>query len=220
MREFFPKIRGLMKDINGLLRKNRIFVDRLVGTGVLSREDIISYGITGPLARAAGVEYDVRKAHPYLVYDRIEFDVPIGEHGDNYDRFLVRVEEIEQSLRIVERAMAQLPGGPISVADPRVILPPKDQVYDTIEGMIHHFKLIIDGPRTPPGEVYFPVEAANGELGFYIVSDGGGKPYRCRVRPPCLPIMAAFPEMIQGHMLADVIATFGLMNIILGELDR
>jgi len=220
MRQFFPKIRELVKDIRWLLEKNRIFTDRLRGIGIVSSETLISYGVTGPVARAAGIKYDVRKTHPYLVYDQLEFDVPIGEHGDNLDRFLVRVEEIEQSLRIVEQAFAKLPDGAVSIDDPRIFLPAKEKVYNTIEGMVHHFKLIIDGPKTPPGEVYFPVEGANGELGFYIVSDGAGKPYRCRVRAPCFPALSALPEMIRGHMIADVIATFGMLNIILGELDR
>ncbi len=220
VKKFFPKIRELLKDCEGLLIKNRIFIDRLKGVGAISKEDAINFGLTGPVLRATGIEYDVRKENPYLVYDRLDFDIPVGTNGDNYDRFIVRVEEMYQSLKIIEQCIEQMPDGPVWVDDPRVFLPPKKAVYNTIESMIHHFKLIIEGPITPKGEVYFPVEGANGELGFYIVSNGKGKPYRCRVRAPCFSLLAALPTMIKGHLVADVIATFGMLNIILGELDR
>ncbi len=190
------------------------------GIGIISKEDAISYGITGPFLRSTGVPYDVRKAQPYLVYGELDFDIPVGTVGDNYDRYLVRMEEMEQSMRIVEQALRKLPDGPINVDDRRYVLPPKDEVYNTIEGLMNHFKLIIEGIKVPKGEVYFAVEGANGELGFYIVSDGSNKPYKLRVRPPCFPIMAAFSSIIEGLMVADIIPTFGSVNMIGGELDR
>lgn len=209
-----------MRDVERLLRKNRIFYDRMRGTGVISPEDAIALSFTGPVLRSTGVPYDVRKANPYLVYDRFDFEVPVGTQGDNYDRYLVRMEEMRQSKRIIEQCMAQLPPGPVQLDDPRLSLPPKAEVYDTIEGLMNHFKLIIEGVKPPPGEAYLPVEGANGELGFYLVSDGTGRPYRCRVRPPCFALMQGLIPMIRGGMVADVIATFGTINMIAGENDR
>ncbi|MFZ0888081.1 MAG: NADH-quinone oxidoreductase subunit D [Candidatus Binataceae bacterium] len=211
---------ALLSDCDKLLTRNRVFVDRLAGIGILPREDCISYGLTGPLLRAAGVNYDVRKASPYLVYDRMDFEVPLGERGDNYDRFLVRFRELYQSMRIIEQAMAQIPEGPVAVSDPRVVLPPKERVYNSIEGLMNHFKLIMEGVKVPAGEVYQAVEGANGELGFYVVSDGSGRPYRVRVRPPCFLAMGALNKMLSGRMIADIIATFGMINMIGGECDR
>jgi NADH-quinone oxidoreductase subunit D len=216
----FRKTRLLLADCERLLARNRIFIERMSNVGVISRETAISYGLTGPILRSTGVDYDVRKANPYLVYDQMDFTVPLGTKGDNYDRFICRVEEIEQSMRIVEQALKKLPAGPISLDDPRVVLPEKEKVYNSIEGLMHHFKIIMEGIQVPPGEVYFPVEGGNGELGFYIVSEGGGKPYRVRVRPPCFIAMGAFHEMIKGYMLADIVPTFGMINMIGGECDR
>ncbi len=209
-----------IKDVDALITKNKIFMDRTIGVGALSKEDAISYGFTGPCLRACGVPYDIRKDQPYLVYDRFDFDIPIGENGDTYDRYLVRMEEMWQSIRILEQAFEQLPDGPVNVDDPRITLPPKSEVYTNIEALMNHFKLIMEGIQVPPGEVYSATEAANGELGFYIVSTGGGKPYRIKVRPPCFAIYSAFPEMVRGHMIADAIAILGSINIIAGELDR
>ena len=214
------QIRRILADCDRLLSRNRIFVDRMVGIGVLSREDAISYGLTGPLLRATGVAYDVRKAEPYLVYDRMDFTVPTGTSGDNYDRFMVRMAELEQSMRILEQALAQLPDGPIAITDPRFFLPPKREVYGSIEGLMNHFKLVIEGQKIPAGEVYVATEGANGELGFYLVSDGSGRPYRVRVRPPCFYGMAALGEMLRGLMVADIITTFGQINMIGGECDH
>jgi NADH-quinone oxidoreductase subunit D len=190
------------------------------GIGIMSREDAISYGLTGPLLRATGVSYDVRKAYPYLVYDRFDFEVPTGEKGDNYDRFNMRFHEMYQSKRIIEQAMAVLPQGPISITDPRIVLPPKHQVYNSIEGLMNHFKLIMEGVKVPPGDVYCAVEGANGELGFYVVSDGSGRPYRVRVRPPCFFGMSALNKMLIGRMIPDIVTTFGMINMIGGECDR
>ena len=216
----FRKVRLLLADCERLLARNRIFIERMSNVGVISRETAISYGLTGPILRSTGVNYDVRKANPYLIYDQLDFTVPLGTQGDNYDRFICRVEEIEQSMRIVEQALQKLPLGPISLDDPRVVLPEKEKVYNSIEGLMHHFKIIMEGIQVPPGEVYFPVEGGNGELGFYIVSQGGGMPYRLRVRPPCFIAMGAFHEMIKGYMLADIVPTFGMINMIGGECDR
>ncbi len=257
-------------EVDRLLTRNRIFVERTQGVGILTREDAVSYAVTGPMARASGVNYDVRKDYPYFVYDRMEFDVPLGEKGDNYDRYLVRMEEMRQSIRIIRQAVREIPGGPVSVdshgnviesfdlvdeakmgrtaglvnivttveptlsgterpyhervmsRDRRVVLPSKDDTYANIEGLMNHFMLIMDyhGIRPPQGDTYFPVEAANGELGFYVVSDGKDRPYRVRVRPPCFFNMAVLHRLLEGYMVADIIATFGSINMIAGELDR
>jgi NADH-quinone oxidoreductase subunit D len=219
-RSALKHVRRILADCDRLLSRNRIFLDRMQGIGVLSREDAISYGLTGPLLRATGVSYDVRKAQPYLVYDRMEFSVPTGTRGDNYDRFMVRMAEMEQTMRIIEQALAQIPEGPIAITDPRFFLPPKREVYGSIEGLMNHFKLVIEGQKIPPGEVYVATEGANGELGFYLVSDGSGRPYRVRVRPPSFYGMAALGEMLKGGMVADIITTFGQINMIGGECDH
>jgi len=266
----FKETREVLDEVHRLLTGNRIFMDRMVGVGALSREETIAYAITGPLLRAVGVGYDVRRAQPYYTYDRVEFEIPTQKDGDNYARYLVRMAEIEQSMRIVEQALAAIPDGPINVdfegrpidpaayvdqgkqgktegllllpitlspnlqgqqradlnrvnvGDKRVVLPPKETAYGSIEGLMNHFMLIMEGYgiQPPPGEAYFPVEGANGELGFYVVSDGTDRPYRVRCRPPCLPPVAALPRMIAGEMVADLIPTFGSVNMIGGELDR
>jgi len=216
----FSGIRNVMSDCDKLLSKNRIFIERMSGVGAIPVEDAISYGVTGPLLRACGVAYDVRKANPYLFYDRMNFIVPTGTQGDNWDRFQVRFEELRQSLSIVEQALKQLPSGPIRVDDPRITMPEKKDVYGNIEGLMNHFKLVIEGVKIPKGEVYSVVEGANGELGFYLVSDGSGRPYRVRVRPPCFFGMAALGQMLKGHLISDIITTFGMINMIGGECDR
>lgn len=263
--------RNVLKEVDKLLTRNRIFVDRMKGTGKISQEDAISYGITGPFLRGSGVNYDVRKASPYAVYDRLQFEVPLGTVGDNLDRYYCRMEEMEQSMRIIEQALREIPGGPvlvdpesgrpisaaemvdkgkmgkineiagkravtdptlegtgeaardtIGVAEKRVFLPPKEDTYGNIEGLMNHFKLVMfgHGIRPPKGEVYFPVEGANGELGFYVVSDGSDRAYRVRVRPPCFTIMGALPKLLVGEMMADMVPTFGSVNMIGGEMDR
>jgi len=216
-----PEVHKVVKETEIMLLRNRIFLDRMQGVGVLTKEQALSYGVTGPMARSTGIPYDVRKDHPYLVYDRFDFDVPVGEDGDNWDRFMVRLEEIRQSVRIIEQAIEQMPDdGPINVDDPRIVYPAKDDVYTTIEATIAHFKLVMEGLRTPKGEVYSFTEGGNGELGFHIVSDGSGTPYRVRVRPPCWYNLAASREMLLGGMIADIIPTFGSVNMIGGECDR
>ena len=219
--EALNRVFKLAGDTDQMLTRNRIFIDRLNGVGRISQEQAISYGITGPFLRSTGCDYDVRKTHPYDVYDRMEFDVPVGNNGDCYDRWLVRFEEMRQSRRIVLQALEQMPPGPVLLHDPRFALPAKDEVYTQIEGLMNHFKLIIEGARVPAGEVYAFVEGGNGELGFYIVSDGGGKPYKCRVRSPCFSIMQALDTvLLPGAMLSDVVPIFGSVNMIGGECDR
>jgi NADH-quinone oxidoreductase subunit D len=270
LREAFKQVRQVLEEVHRLLTGNRIFMDRMVGVGALSREETIAYAITGPLLRAVGVPFDVRRASPYYVYDRLEFEIPTRRDGDNYARYLVRMAEMEQSMRIAEQALEALPAGPVNVdfegrpidpaayvdqgkqgkteglllvpitlspnlqgqerpahrqvnaPDKRVVLPPKENTYGSIEGLMNHFMLIMEGHgiRPPRGEAYFAVEGANGELGFYVVSDGGDRPYRVRCRPPCLPPLAALHRMIEGEMIADLIPTFGSVNMIGGELDR
>ena len=214
------KIRELATEVDGLLTKNRIFVDRMRGTGVISREDALDFGFTGPCLRACGVDYDVRKARPYWVYDRLDFDVPIGENGDNYDRYLLRIEELKQSERMIRQCFQKMPAGPVAVDDWRIVLPPKSEVYGTIEGTIAHFKLIMEGVQVPAGEVYDYTEAAKGELGWYIVSDGSGRPYKVHVRAPGFAILSGVSRMIEGRMLADLIPTFDTINMIGGEVEQ
>ena len=216
----YPKLDKLFEDVDNLLTKNRIFLDRMRDTGAISKEDAISWGFTGPCLRACGIDYDIRKKQPYLVYDRLDFDIPIGTTGDNFDRYLVRMEEIKQSLKIIKQAMKDMPEGPINTDNPYLRIPSKQDVYSQMEEMIAHFKVVIDGVKPPVGEVYYATEAANGELGFYIVSDGSGKPWKCRVRPPCFTMTGALPDLCKGGMLADIVPTFDMLNMIGGECDR
>jgi len=209
-----------VREVSGLVARNRIFLDRTVGVGALTPADALSRGFTGPCLRATGLAYDVRKQAPYLGYEDYDFDVPVGEGGDTRDRIMVRMEELLQSARIVRQALTRLPDGPVLVDDPAVAMPTKEQVYGSIEGVMNQFKLIMEGHRVPAGEAYGFGEGANGELGFYCVSDGGGRPYRVKVRPPCFPIFSAFSDIVEGLMIPDAIAILGSINIIAGELDR
>ncbi len=270
LRPALSKTEKEIGEVDKLLTRNRIFVDRTRDVGILTKEDALSYAITGPLGRASGINYDVRKAFPYFAYDRVAFDVPLGERGDNYDRYLVRMEEMRQSIRIIRQCMTDIPGGPVNVdskgkamnsfelvdraklghtaglvdvntiveptlegserpfrdrimaENKRVALPDKGDTYGNIEGLMNHFKLIMDahGIRPPEGDTYFAVEGANGELGFHVASDGKDRPYRVRVRPPCFFAMAGLHKMLEGYMVADIVATFGSINMIAGELDR
>jgi NADH-quinone oxidoreductase subunit D len=214
------QVMKLLKDSDALLTRNRIFYDRMADVGVVSKELAIELGFTGPCLRSTGVDYDVRVAAPYLNYDKVEFDVPVGHKGDNYDRYLIRVEEIRQSFRIIDQCLEKMEPGPVSVDDWNIVLPPKEQVYNTIEGMIAHFKLIMEGVKVPAGEVYGYIEGGNGELGFYVVSDGSGRPWRVKCRPPCFAIMQGLKPMIVGGFLADIVPTFDTINMIGGEIDR
>ncbi|MBC7541019.1 MAG: NADH-quinone oxidoreductase subunit D [Bacteriovorax sp.] len=208
-----------IEEVDRLLTKNKIFVER-TKVCPISAEDAIAWGYTGPCLRAAGVNYDIRKANPYYFYKDVEFEIPIGQAGDNYDRYLVRMEEMRQSLHIVNQVLQNLPSGPFQSLDKRVCIPPKKEVYTNIEGLMNHFMLIMKGVRPPVGEIYSATEAANGELGFYVISDGGPNPYRVKVRPPCFAIYQSFSEMVQDKMISDAVAELGGMNIIAGELDR
>jgi NADH-quinone oxidoreductase subunit D len=220
LRDILVRTRVVLQDIGKLLDRNRIFRDRMDGIGIITRADALAYGITGPVGRSTGLAYDVRKDHPYLVYDRFDFDVPVGSVGDNFDRYAVRVEEMHQSMRILDQALTQIPAGPVMIADPRIALPAKTETYNSIEAMIAHFKNIMDGIRVPAGETYSYTEAGNGELGFFIVSDGSGRPWKCRVRPPCFSATAVLGKVLPGLFIADVVPTFGMINMIGGECDR
>jgi len=214
------EMRKAIKDVEGLTKKNRILIDRTRGIGAISQKDAISYGFTGPCLRATGVDYDVRRAHPYYFYNDLNWDIPVGLEGDTYDRIFVRVEEMKQSARLIEQILERMKPGPIMISDRSVALPPKHEVYGSIEGTMAQFKLVMEGFAPPAGEVYSYTEAANGELGFYIVSDGGPKPYRIKVRPPCYAVYQAYPQLVKGHLVADAVAIMGSLNIIAGELDR
>lgn len=216
--EFIPPI---LDDIEKLVDKNRIWLDRSRGISAISGEEAVNWGWTGPCLRASGVAYDVRKAHPYDLYDTVDWEVPVLYGGDVYDRYKIRMLEIRQSLSIIRQLYERgMPEGPYIVQDPHVALPPKEACYTQMEAMIYHFKLIMDGIRVPPGELYLMTEGANGELGFYIISDGSSRPYRLHVRPPCFPIFSTFSRLIQGQTISDAIATLGGLNVIAGELER
>ncbi len=216
-----PKIVDLVEEGEKMLLRNRIFIDRLEGVGPISAAEATGLGWTGPCLRSTGVAYDIRKSHPYLKYDEVDFDVPVGTRGDTLDRFLVRLGEIRQSRRIIEQVIERMADeGPVNCDDPRVVLPPKTGVYTTIEATIQHFKLIMEGAKVPKGEVYSYTEGGNGELGYYLVSDGTGTPYRVRIRPPCFQITGGLYRLLEGNMLSDIVPTFGALNMIGGECDH
>ena len=214
------QIEKVMVEVEGLLNNNKIFRDRMAGIGKMTRDEAIATGCVGPIARACGVDYDVRKDYPYSIYNEVEFDVPVGTDGDCLDRYLVRVEEIRQSIRILRQCIKQIPDGPVVVADPRVTLPPKTDTYNTIESMIRHFKHIVDGIKVPAGEAYTFVEGGNGELGFYIVADGTGRPYKAYVRSPSFVHLSTAGQLIHNHLIADIVPIFGMINMIGGECDK
>jgi NADH:ubiquinone oxidoreductase subunit D len=220
VKEALKEVPPAIKDVAGLVQKNRIFQDRARGVGMISKEDAISYGWTGPCLRATGSDFDLRKVRPYYHYDEYDFDIPVGVNGDVYDRVFVRMAEMEESLKIIYQAIDRIPGGPINVDDKNVILPPKDDVHNKMESLINHFKLVIEGVQPPPGRIYDSLETPNGELGFYIISDGSGHPYRIKVRPPCFYLMNTLKYLIEGGMVADIVVTLAGLNIIAGELDR
>jgi len=226
---FLSKFPPVLDEIEYMLSRNRIFMDRCIGVGMLTKAEALSYGVTGPMLRASGVPYDIRKARPYLCYDQLEFEIPTRTEGDAYARYLVRLAEMRQCLRIISQALEKMPGGrenkdklPVSSQDHKVMLPPKDMVYSDMESLIHHFKLTMPGHGLipPKGEVYSCTEAPNGELGFYIVSDGTGLPYRVRIRPPSFYNYATFPKQVTGRLISDAVAALSSINVIAGELDR
>lgn len=216
----FKGVREHLSNCDKLLTRNRVFMDRMCNVAILSAAEAIDFALTGPMLRGSGVNYDVRKVHPYSSYEDFDFEVPLGTKGDNYDRFLVRFQEMEQSMRICEQAIQNMPEGPIRVEDPRIALAPKTEIYKSIEGMIDHFEMVIFGVKPPKGDVYMAVEGGNGELGFYVISDGSGRPYRVHVRAPAFIHMGALRKMLLGGNLADIIPTFGMINMIGGECDR
>jgi NADH-quinone oxidoreductase subunit D len=219
IRELIKRLPGKLKEFEKLLMRNRIFMDRTIGVGGISPERALNYGFTGPNLRAAGVDYDVRERAPYSSYEDFEFIIPVGTQGDTYDRFCVREEELWQSLKLVGNALENLPQGDFHMDVPENYLPPKEDVYSKMEALIYHFKIVMGEINMPVGEVYHAVEGGNGELGFYLVSDGGRMPYRLHFRRPCFIYYQAFPEMIKGAVLSDAILTMSSMNVIAGELD-
>ena len=220
LKERLVKVEEVIAQGDAVLLRNKIFIDRMKDVGVLPKERAVSYGFTGPMLRACGIAYDIRRADPYSVYPELDFEIPVGSVGDCFDRFLVRVEEMRQSLAIIRQAADLLPPGGFITHDRRATLPDKMDVFGSIEGLIDHFKLVMEGPKPPAGEAYLAVEGGNGELGFYIVSDGSGHPVKCRVRPPCFNFVAALKEMCIGHYVADIVPIFGSVNMIGGELER
>ncbi|AXE20977.1 NADH-quinone oxidoreductase subunit D [Runella rosea] len=217
--DFLKTFPPVLKEFERLFNRNRIFMDRTIGVGGISAERAMSYGFTGPNLRAAGVDYDVRVMSPYSSYEDFEFDIPVGQHGDTYDRYMVRNEEMWQSLRIIEQAMKNLPEGPYYADAPEFYLPPKKEVYRSMEALIYHFKIVMGEIEAPVGEVYHAVEGGNGELGFYLLSDGGRTPYRLHFRRPCFIYYQAYPEMCVGSTISDAIVTMSSLNVIAGELD-
>jgi NADH-quinone oxidoreductase subunit D len=219
IREFLDRLPKVLKEFEKLLLRNRIFMDRTINVGPISAERAVNYGFSGPNLRAAGVDYDVRVMTPYSSYDDFDFIVPVGTNGDTYDRFCVRQEELWQSLKLIRNALDNLPEGDYHVDVPEFYLPPKEDVYDKMEALIWHFKIVMGEIEIPVGEVFYSVEGANGEIGYYLVSDGGRSPYRLHFRRPCFVYYQAYPEMIKGGVLSDAILTMSSMNVIAGELD-
>jgi NADH-quinone oxidoreductase subunit D len=219
LRKWLKEFPAVMKEFEAMFNRNRIFMDRVVNVGPITAEKALNYGFTGPNLRAAGVDYDVRVMNPYSSYEDFEFDIPVGTNGDTYDRFIVRNEEIWQSLRIINQALDKLPDGPFHADAPHYYLPPKQAVYKNMEALIYHFKIIMGEIEAPVGEVYHAVEGGNGELGFYLISDGGRTPYRLHFRRPCFIYYQAYSEMVVGTSLSDAIVILSSMNVIAGELD-
>ena len=219
IRDFIKTFPPVLKEFEKLMSRNRIFMDRTINVGAISLERALSYGFTGPNLRAAGLDYDVRVMNPYSSYEDFEFSIPVGQSGDTFDRYNVRIEEMWQSLKIVEQALNNLPEGPYYADAPEYYLPPKKEVYNNMEALIYHFKIVMGEIDAPAGEVYHAVEGGNGELGFYLISDGGRAPYRLHFRRPSFIYYQAYPEMCKGSTLSDAILTMSSLNVIAGELD-
>ena len=219
-RKFCNEVMVNFDETETLLSRNRIFVDRTQGVGVISKEEAIDWGLSGPNLRGSGVEHDLRKAQPYLVYDQLKFDVPVGTEGDAYDRYLLRVEEMRQSVRIINQCLDKLPDGPVNVADGKIALPPKQRVLTKMEELIHHFINVTQGINAPLGEIYFGHENPKGELGFYIHSKGGGTPHRLKIRSPSFVNLSIMSKLIPGHMVSDIVAILGSFDFVMGECDR
>ncbi len=226
-RQFLDEVVLNIDETETLLTRNRIFVDRTRDVGVIARADAIDYGLSGPNLRGSGVEFDVRKAHHYLVYDQLEFDIPIGSAGDCYDRYLVRIEEMRQSVRLLRQCLDKIPGGadnaahePVDIPDGKTVLPSKHKVLTSMEELIHQFILVTEGVNAPPGEVFFSAENPKGELGFYINSKGGGTPYRLKIRSPSFCNLSILSHLMPGHMVSDTVSIFGSLDFVMGECDR
>jgi NADH-quinone oxidoreductase subunit D len=219
-RQFLKEVVVNIDETETLLTRNRIFVDRTQGVGIIPRDMAVDYGMTGPNLRGSGVDYDLRRDQPYLVYDQLQFEVPLGTTGDSYDRYLVRIEEMRQSVRLVQQCLDRLPEGPINVPDFKIVLPPKDRVLTRMEELIHHFINVTQGINAPPGDVYFGHENPKGELGFYIHSKGGGTPHRLKIRSPSFVNLSILPWLLRGHMVSDVVAILGSFDFVMGECDR
>ncbi|WP_193370543.1 NADH-quinone oxidoreductase subunit D [Pelagibius marinus] len=215
--ETFPKV---IDDMEGLLTENRIFRQRTVDIGVVSKEEANDWGFSGPMLRGSGVPWDLRKSQPYDCYEELEFDIPVGKNGDCFDRYLVRIEEMRQSLHIMKQCIEKMPGGAVQVADHKITPPKRGDMKRSMEALIHHFKLYTEGYHVPPGDTYAAVEAPKGEFAVYLVADGGNRPYRCKIRAPGFLHLAAMDYMCRGHMLADSVAILGSMDIVFGEVDR
>ena len=220
LREFLAGARPAIEEVDKLLTRNRIFIDRCKNVGVISKEDAVAYALSGPNLRGSGVEHDLRRKHPYLDYENYDFEVPIGTVGDAYDRYLVRMEEMRQSVSILEQVAEKLPSGPVNYVDPKQTLPPKEEVLTKMEELIHHFILVTEGVDAPPGEVYFAAENPKGELGFYIRSKGGGVPYRLKIRAPSFVNLSILPKILPGSMISDVVTILGSIDFVMGECDR
>jgi NADH-quinone oxidoreductase subunit D len=219
-KSFIEELPGRIDEYETLLTENVIWKGRTKNVGFLSAQDAIAYGVTGPVLRASGVNYDVRKAYPYSSYEEFDFEIPLGTHGDIYDRYLVRLQEMRQSIRIVTQAIERLPEGPIKVDAPQYVPPEKEDVANDMAALIRHFKIMADGIKPPKGEAYASIESSKGELGFYIISDGTERPYRVRIRPPSFLNLGSVSKMIQGALVADVVAAIGSLDIVLGEIDK
>ncbi|HLB95100.1 MAG TPA: NADH dehydrogenase (quinone) subunit D [Nitrospiria bacterium] len=220
LRKFLKDFPSKIDEYDALLLNNRIWMARTQNVAVITASDAINFGLTGPPLRGSGVYYDVRKAEPYAAYDKVEWEVPLGKNGDTYDRYRVRMQEMKQSARIIEQCLDQLPEGPVLADVPQVVPPPKERVMVDMQALIHHFMIFTEGFKPPKGEVYCATEAPKGELGFYIVSDGGPKPYRMKIRSPSFVHLGAFDHMARGYMIADIITIFGTYDIVMGECDR
>jgi NADH-quinone oxidoreductase subunit D len=220
LRDFIAVFPGALAEVESLLVTNPIWLERTQGVGVLSLKDCLRYGVSGPIIRASGLAWDIRKSNPYSSYDKFDFEIPVGKHGDVYDRFLVRLEEMRQSIRIITQAIDNLPDGPISSSDRKVVPPPREELDTSMEALIHHFLLWTEGYHPPPGEVYVPTESPKGEAGFYIVSDGADAPYRWHLRPPSFMNLQVLDLMCRGGLMADMVACIGSIDIVLGEVDR
>jgi len=220
VREFTRQVVPVIDECERLLTRNRIWVERTKDVGILTAEDAVAYSCTGPVLRASGVEWDLRKAQPYLGYEDYEFEVPIGTVGDVYDRYLVRMEEMRQSVRIIEQALDRIPDGPINADAPKIVLPPKEKVLTSMEDLIHHFIILTEGIKPPEEEVYHAIEAPKGELGFYLVSDGAPSAYRCRIRPAAFINLQVIEKIAIGQMVPDVVGIIGSLDPVMGEVDR